>query len=64
MAPATVNRLSEAFAQILKSPGIQEAFRVGGVEAKWAGPDEFSVIIRNSYRQWGQSLSELGYKKE
>jgi tripartite-type tricarboxylate transporter receptor subunit TctC len=64
MAPATVNRLSEAFAQILKSTGIQEAFRSGGVEAKWAGPEEFSSIIRNSYRQWGQILGELGYKKE
>jgi tripartite-type tricarboxylate transporter receptor subunit TctC len=64
MAPATVNRLSEALAQILKSPGIQEAFRSGGVEAKWAGPDEFSSIIRNSHRQWGQTLGELGYKKE
>ena len=64
MAPATVNRLSEAFAQILNSPGIQEAFRSGGVEAKWAGPEEFSTIIRNSYRLWGQTLGELGYKKE
>jgi len=64
IAPATVNRLSEALAQILKSPGIQEAFRSGGVEAKWAGPEEFSSIIRNSYRQWGQTLGELGYKKE
>ena len=64
MAPATVNRLSEALAQILKSPGIQEAFRSGGVEAKWAGPEEFSSIIRNSHRQWGQTLGELGYKKE
>ena len=62
--PATVHRLSEAFAQILKTPSIQEAFRAGGVEAKWAGPDEFSMIIRNSYRQWGQTLGELGYKKE
>ena len=64
MAPATVSRLSEALAQILKSQGIQDAFRAGGVEAKWAGPDEFAAIIRGSYRQWGQTLGQLGYKKE
>jgi tripartite-type tricarboxylate transporter receptor subunit TctC len=62
--PATVHRLSDAFAQVLKTPSIQEAFRSGGVEAQWAGPDEFSMIIRHSYRQWGQTLGELGYKKE
>jgi tripartite-type tricarboxylate transporter receptor subunit TctC len=61
---STVNRLSDALAQILKSPTTQDAFRAGGVEAKWAGPEEFSSIIRNSYRQWGQTLGELGYKKE
>lgn len=64
IAPSTVARLSDALSQILSTPGIQEAFRAGGVEAKWAGSEDFSLIIRNSYKQWGQTLGDLGYKKE
>ncbi len=64
MEPKTVAKLSDAFNQVLKMPKIREDFRTGGVEAKWAGPDEFAGVVRNSYQLWERTLTQVGFKKE
>jgi tripartite-type tricarboxylate transporter receptor subunit TctC len=64
MEPRTVAKLSDAVGQILKMSKIREDFRVGGVEAKWAGPDEFAGMVRNSYQLWERTLAQVGFKKE
>jgi tripartite-type tricarboxylate transporter receptor subunit TctC len=64
METKSVAKLSDAFGQVLKSPKIREDFRIGGVEAKWAGPEEFAGIVRNSYQLWERTLAQVGFKKE
>ena len=60
----TVTRLSDAIGQILKTPKLIDEFRTGGVEARWAGPEEFAAIIRNSYDLWARTLTQISFKKE
>lgn len=64
MAPQTVAKLSDALGQVLKMPKMRDDFRNGGVEAKWAGPEEFAGIVRESYQLWGRTLAQVGFKKE
>jgi tripartite-type tricarboxylate transporter receptor subunit TctC len=64
MDPTTVNKLSEAFSVVMKMPKIRDDFRTGGVEAKWASPEEFSGMVRESYNLWGRTIAQIGLKKE
>ncbi|MBI2772179.1 MAG: tripartite tricarboxylate transporter substrate binding protein [Burkholderiales bacterium] len=64
MDPKTVAKLSDAISQVLKTPKMRDDFRAGGVEAKYAGPEEFAGIVRESYQLWGKTLAQVGYKKE
>ena len=64
MDPKVVARLSDAMGQVLKMPKVRDDFRTGGVEARWAGQDEFAKIVRSSYLLWGRTLAQVGYKKE
>jgi tripartite-type tricarboxylate transporter receptor subunit TctC len=64
MERKTVARLSEAIGQVLKTPRLIEEFRTGGVEARWAGPEDFAAIIRSSWELWARTLTQVGFKKE
>lgn len=64
MAPKTVATLSDAMRRVLDMPKVREDFRAGGVEAKWAGPEEFGGAVRDSYRLWAKALAGIGYQKE
>jgi tripartite-type tricarboxylate transporter receptor subunit TctC len=64
MERKTVARLSDAIGQVLKAPRLIEEFRTGGVEARWAGPEEFATIIRSSYELWARTLTQVGFRKE
>lgn len=64
MAPQTVAKLSEALGQVLKLPKLGEAYLNGGIEARWAGPEEFAGIVRDSYQLWGRTIANIGLQKE
>jgi tripartite-type tricarboxylate transporter receptor subunit TctC len=64
MEPATVAKLSQAFAQVIAMPKIKEDFRNGGVEAQWASPEQFAAMIRESYNLWGRTVANIGLVKE
>jgi len=64
MEPATVAKLSQAFGQVIAMPKIKEDFRVGGVEAQWASPEQFAGMIRESYNLWGRTVANIGLVKE
>jgi len=64
MDPKVTARLSEAISQVLAMPKVREDFRIGGVEAKWLGPQEFAGAIRASYQLWDKALSGIGFQKE
>jgi tripartite-type tricarboxylate transporter receptor subunit TctC len=64
MEPQTVAKLSDAVNQVLKAPKMRDDFRAGGVEPKWAGPEEFSGAVRESYNLWAKTLANIGFRKE
>ena len=64
MAPQTVAKLGDALGQVLKMPKVRDDFRAAGVEARWAGPEEFSRIVRESFQLWGRTLAQIGFTKE
>ena len=64
MEPQTVAKLSDAIAQVVKMPKLREDFRLGGAEAKWLGPQDFAVAVRESYELWARTLANVGFKKE
>jgi tripartite-type tricarboxylate transporter receptor subunit TctC len=64
MDPQTTAKLSNAVAEVMKMPKVRDDFRAGGVEPKWAGPEEFAGSVRESYNLWARTLSNIGYKKE
>lgn len=64
MEPATVAKLNDAIGQVVKTPKIKEDFRVGGVEAMAATPQQFAAMIRESYNLWGKTVAAIGLVKE
>ena len=64
MEPQTVARLSDAVNQVLKTQKVSDDFRAGGVEPKWAGPEEFAGAVRQSYDLWARTLAAIGFRKE
>ena len=64
MDPQVVAKLSDAIGQVVKTPKLREDFRLGGAEAKWLGPQEFAVAVRESYELWARTLANVGFKKE
>ncbi len=64
MEPQTTARLSNAIGEVMKMPKVRDDFRAGGVEPKWAGPEEFAAAVRESYNLWGRTLANIGFRKE
>jgi tripartite-type tricarboxylate transporter receptor subunit TctC len=64
MDPKVVSRLSQVTRQVLAIPKLRDDFRLGGVEAKYLPPDEFSTVIRDSYQLWERTLQQVGFRKE
>ncbi len=64
MDPKVVARISDAIGEVLKMPKVQEDFRIGGVEARWLGPEQFGAAIRESYQLWAKTLAQVGYQKQ
>lgn len=64
MEPQTVAKLSDAVNQVLKTQKVSDDFRAGGVEPKWAGPEEFAGAVRQSYDLWARTLAAIGFRKD
>jgi tripartite-type tricarboxylate transporter receptor subunit TctC len=64
MDPKTVAKLNEAITQVVRTPKIREDFRIGGVEAATATPDQFAAMIRESYNLWAKTVANIGLVKE
>lgn len=64
MEPQTVAKLSGALRKVIDTPTIKEEFRAGGVEAKWADPQQFAGMIRESYKLWSDTVANIGLAKE
>ena len=64
MDPQVVAKLSDAIGQVVKTPKLREDFRLGGAEARWLGPQEFAVAVRESYELWARTLANVGFRKE
>ncbi|MFI4926130.1 MAG: Bug family tripartite tricarboxylate transporter substrate binding protein [Burkholderiales bacterium] len=63
MAPAVVARISEATRAVVAMPQVQNEFRAGGVEPRWAGPEAFAETIRNADADWGRLVAAIGYTR-
>ena len=64
MPAEVVTRLSDAVRGVMALPQVREEFRNGGVEPRWAGPEEFSTTIRDSHAAWGRLVAKVGYQRQ
>ena len=61
---ATVLKLNQAIAQVVKLPKIRDDFRLAGVDAVSASPEQFASMIRESYNLWARTVTSIGLVKE
>lgn len=64
MPAAVVAKISEATRTVMAMPQVQNEFRTGGVEPRWAGPAAYSETIREAHAGWGRLIAAIGYKKQ
>jgi tripartite-type tricarboxylate transporter receptor subunit TctC len=63
--PATVvARIAEAARMVMDRPQVQNEFRLGGVDPRWAGPAAFTQTIREADAAWGRLITAIGYRKQ
>lgn len=63
--PATiVTRIAEAARTVMAMPQVQNEFRLGGVDPRWAGPAAFTETIREADAAWARLLATIGYRKQ
>jgi len=63
MPAAVVARLAEAARMVMAVPQVQNEFRIGGVDPRWAGPAAFTETIREADAAWGRLIAAIGYRK-
>lgn len=64
MPPAVVARIAEAARTVMAMPQVQNEFRVGGTDPRWAGPAAFTQTIREADAAWGRLIAAIGYRKQ
>jgi len=64
MPASVVARIAEAARTVMAMPQVQNAFRIGGVDPRWAGPAAFTQTIRESDAAWGRLIAAIGYSKQ
>jgi tripartite-type tricarboxylate transporter receptor subunit TctC len=61
MAPELVKRLSDAVAESLKAPEVQERLYAIGMAPAYLGPAEIAAAQLSQYRRWEQPIKSSGY---
>jgi tripartite-type tricarboxylate transporter receptor subunit TctC len=64
MHAPVVARIAEAVRTVLGMPQVQNEFRTGGVDPRWAGPAAFTETIREADAAWGRLIAAIGYRKQ
>lgn len=62
--PALVKSLAADFAAVLAQPELQAALRAVGLNAAYAGDEEFARQIAFDHQQWGRVVKASGVKVE
>jgi tripartite-type tricarboxylate transporter receptor subunit TctC len=64
MPVTVVARIAEAARTVMAMPQVQNEFRIGGVDPRWAGPAAFTQTIREADAAWGRLIAAIGYRKQ
>lgn len=59
---ATVDRLSKAMTEAIRSPDLREKLQAYGMDPTGLGPEELARIHRRDYEAWGPPIRASGFK--